>query len=195
VERALKAALTLDPRTKGLNLIFKSGVSTDLDLLLFESTLEINDKWLSFLESHQRSPCWLSRGAGAPLPEIDHFTCSHVVIDLYELILDELGRHPEPLPNLLTESKKSLHQQVCESILKMPVMVKAVPGDHTGEIEVRWNDSECDILSRVYGFDPQCRVILHHEGGCSAKRSKLLAEGELFSSLNTGLISQDLHQT
>jgi hypothetical protein len=180
VERALKAALALDTRTKELKLVFKSGASTDLDLLLLGSTLEINDKWLSFYDSHQKHPCWLSRGDHQLFPDIDHFTCSHIVTDLYELVLEELDRRPEHSYNELTKSNKSLYQRVCESLRKMPIMVEAVAGVHPGEIEVSWADAEGDILSRVYGLDPQCRVVLHRESECSGKRSELLAAGKLF---------------
>jgi len=173
------AALALHPRTGGLKLNFKSGVNTDLDLLLFESTLEINDKWLSFWESHQRNPCRLSRGDHRPSPDSDHFTCSHIVTTLYELVLEELifkelRQHPELSHDELSRSNRSLNQRVSESLRKMPIMVTAAPGVHPGKIEVSWIDLEGDILSRAHGLDPQCRVVLHRESECSAKRSELL---------------------
>lgn len=43
-QKALKAALALDERTQGLDIIFKSRVKADLDLLFFENTLEVNEK-------------------------------------------------------------------------------------------------------------------------------------------------------
>jgi hypothetical protein len=178
VVRTLKAALALDPRTKDLKLLFKSGVQTDLDLLLLESTLEINDKWLSFYDSHQINPCWLSRGDFREFPDWDHFTCSHIVTNLYGLVLEELDRHPELLPNELSKTNKSLYQRVSENLRKMPIMITAAAGSFPGEIEVSWADSEGDILSRVYGLDPQCKVVLHRESGCSGKRNDLLAGGK-----------------
>lgn len=45
VERALGATLGFDLRTKDLNLILKSGVTTDFDLLLDGYNLRINNKY------------------------------------------------------------------------------------------------------------------------------------------------------
>jgi hypothetical protein len=184
VKRALKAALALDDKTKNLKVIFKSGAKAELDLLVFHSTLQINDKWLRFQDSHQRAPCWLSLQSKGDL-DMDHFSCTHIVTDLYKLMLEELTKYPwssKMSRTDISESCISLYQQVRESLHKMAIMVTATPGTLSGEIDVSWTDSEGDILSRVYGLDPQCKVTLHLESTCSSKRSQLLAPGKPFLS-------------
>ncbi len=176
MERALRAALALDRRTKDLEVVFRSGTTTDLDLMLFQSTLEINDKWLDFKQSHSKTACWLSRHD--ELLNTDHFSCDHVVTGLYELILEEITRHPEFSPNELTESNACLYQRVCDNLRQMPRMVESCIGLLPGEISVSWVDLEGDMISRVYGLSPRCQVTLHRESTCSLRRTDLLAPSE-----------------
>ncbi|KAH7377556.1 hypothetical protein BKA64DRAFT_254172 [Cadophora sp. MPI-SDFR-AT-0126] len=179
VERALKAALAMDSRTKELNLIFKSGIKTDLDLLLDGRDLQINDKWLDFENGHRRAPCWLSRQAGRECFDADHFSCDHIVRDLYELVLGELKRHGNVGSEKLSESNRSLHQRLCESFRQMPIMVESKAGTVSETIAVSWTDLDGDVLARLYGLDPKFRVTLHRESTCSSKRNDLILSEEV----------------
>jgi hypothetical protein len=177
VKRAFSAALALDDETKNLRVVFKSETKAGLGFILFESTLEINDKWLSFRDRHRRTPCWLSRQL-RDNPDMDHFSCCHVITDLYRIVVGELKNNSNSKESDRLKSYDFLYQQVCESLRKMPILVTARPGTLSGEIDVFWTDSEGVILSRVYGVDPQCKVTLHLESTCSSKRSQLLAPGK-----------------
>ena len=174
VERALRAALALDGRTRALEVIFRNGTSTDLDLMLFQSTLEINDKWLDFRQSHSRTACWLSRRSNEELPNMGHFSCDHVVTNLYDLVLKELTRNPGLSHGELSESNETLHQRVCDNLRQMPRMVESCTGIFPGEISVSWVDLEGEMISRVYGLNPRCQVTLHRERTCSLRRGDLL---------------------
>jgi hypothetical protein len=75
LERALRAALVLDARTKSLKVVFKAAGKTQLNLLLSGTNLEINEKWLDFQAGHEKTPCWLSdqvRGEPGPIPLRSH---------------------------------------------------------------------------------------------------------------------------
>jgi hypothetical protein len=74
VGRALGAILTLDTTTRGLNLVFKSGVKAELDMLLKDSVLMIHERWLDFCASHQKAACWLSRTASVRDIEVGSFS-------------------------------------------------------------------------------------------------------------------------
>jgi hypothetical protein len=172
------AALALDPRTKDFKLVFKSGDKVELDLLLDGNTLQINEKWLDFQASHETTPCRLSRLAATKESVLDYFSCDHIVADLYKLVLEELERNNRFKASKELESKSSLIQRVGENLRQMPLMVKSKLGDEAGEIEVSWMDLEGDLLSRIYQLDPKCRVTMHRERTCSAKRSVLLCQGK-----------------
>jgi hypothetical protein len=174
VERALRAALALDERTKSLEVIFKDGTTTDFDLILFQSTLEINNKWLDFKLSHSKTACWLSRRSDDELPRMGHFSCDHIVSTLYELVLEELMRQPRLEHRNFCESKASLYQKVCENLRQMPRMIQVDTGPLPGEIIVSWIDMEGEMVSKAYGLNPICQVTLHRESSCSLKRDDLI---------------------
>ncbi|CZT07834.1 uncharacterized protein RCO7_10885 [Rhynchosporium graminicola] len=177
VARALRAALALDVRTKDLNVILKSGVKADLDLLLEGTDLQINDKWLDFEEGHRLAPCWLSRQKSRKFSDYEHFSCDHIVTDLYEMVLEELKRFPESSSGGISESDNFLYQRVCECLRQMPLMITSQADPFSHMIRVSWSDLEGDVLSRLHGLDPKCRVTLHQESTCASRRGDLLLIG------------------
>ncbi|PVH68501.1 hypothetical protein DL98DRAFT_380416, partial [Cadophora sp. DSE1049] len=82
VKRALMATLSVDTRTQNLEIVFKSGSSAELDLLLEDSQLQVNEKWLDFRASHKDAPCGLSRLALSEDLVIHTFSCDHVINEL-----------------------------------------------------------------------------------------------------------------
>ncbi len=175
LKQALNAALALNARTNGLKAVFKAVDKAQLALLLSGSRLEINETWLDFRTSHEKYPCWLSRRAHVEESIIDQFSCDHIVIELYKLVLEELKRYPGLRLGQSSDSDSSLCQRVCESLHQMPMMVAASSGRQSGEIEVLWTDLEGDLISRIYRLDPKCRITLHRESTCSSRRDDLLA--------------------
>lgn len=178
LKQALKAALYLDVRTKGLDVVFKAVDKAQLTLLLSGSRLEINAECLDFRASHEKSPCFLSRQPNIEETVKDQFSCDHIVTDLYKLVLEELKRVPQLISGQSSDLDSSLYLRVCESLRQMPMMVAARPGRQAGEIEVSWTDLEGDLISRIYRLDPKCRITLHRESTCSHKRHDVLAPSE-----------------
>jgi hypothetical protein len=174
-KRALNAILALNARTNGLEAVFKAVDKTQLALHLSESRLEINETWLDFRTSHEKYPCWLSRRARVGEAIMDQFSCDHIMIELYKLVLDELKRHPELRVGQSSNLDNSLCQRVRESLHQMPMLVAASLGRQGGEIEVSWTDLEGDLISRIDRSDPKCRITLHRERTCSSRRNDLLA--------------------
>lgn len=175
LKRALSAALALDSRTSGLNLVFKSGVKAELDLLLKESDLLIHEKWLDFHLSHQGADCWLSRLASMQEINIDQFSCDHIITDLYDLVLIEIEKDSSNRVGDLAGIDSSLRLRVNEGLRQMPRMIGIAPGDQPGEIRVHWTDAESDLASKLHGLDLHCRVTLHRESTCSNAKFELLA--------------------
>lgn len=186
VQRALRAALALDVKTKGLKVVFKNGATADFDLILFESTLEINNKWLDFKQSHSNTVCWLSRQSNDEPSTMSHFSCDHIALTLYELVLEEGRRDPGFTHRESSESKATLCQKVSENLRHMPMMVETCLGG-PGEIIVSWVDRDGGMVSRVYGLNPKLEITLHKELSCGLKRCDLLRSGKsLPTSFNFG---------
>lgn len=108
--------MALDVRIRDLELGFKSGTNTELDLLFEESEILVNEKWLDFYSSHDRMPCWLSRRVASRDVNSDSFFCNHVMNNLYKLVLAELrhGRHRDH--NNSAQSHGSLGLRVSENL-------------------------------------------------------------------------------
>lgn len=174
IKRALTASLQLDSRTKSLQLSFRSGAKADLDMLLSGATLKINELWLDFSASHEKSPCYLSRKRSNGVHNTNCFSCHHVVLRLHELILEELARHSGT--QTAVESADSLNQRVRENLSQMPIMIKASPGKSPCSIDVSWID--LDPVTKLHGLHPKCCVTLHRESSCSLTRTNLIAIGK-----------------
>lgn len=186
VKRALMAALLLSPRTKSIQLTFRSRAKADLDMLLRGQVLNINEKWLDFRASHQKTPCSLSRAVGPEAHNSDCFSCYHVVFHLYRLVLEELARQPgEKIEQ--AETDNLLQHRVRENLIQMPIMVTANMTENRGEILVSWTD--LDSVSKLHQLNSRCRVTLHRESTCSPIKHHLLSLGKLVPS-TLGILSQ-----
>ena len=177
VKRSLRAALTLDVRTKDLELIFKKGEATELDLLLEDGSkqLMIHEKWLDFQESHQLVSCQLSRSKSAdPRSAHDAFCCDHVIEHLHDLVLVGLKEDNHKKPGDSIAENSSLRLRVSESLRMMPRIIEIEPGDQPGTIEVFWTDNESNMISKLHKSRIKCQITLHRESTCSNKRFELL---------------------
>lgn len=168
------AALSVDTRTQNLELVFKGGSSGELDLLLEDSQLQINEKWLDFRASHKDAPCGLSRLALSEDLVIHTFSCDHVINELYDLVLVEINKERDTEPGVLKEKENSLRLKISESLRQMPRMIDIIHGDNDGEIYVSWTDPESSLLSKLHHLDLKCRITLHRESTCSQKRFDLV---------------------
>lgn len=173
MERAIRSILALDPRCEHLELKFRSRADAELDVLLKDSDLIINDKWLDFHASHHDSWCSLYLQAMADLVSIDHFSCSHIVRNLHELILVEL----EKAPNVAMQSgllrNDQMRQIVSECIDQMPYRVEIVQGEGPGVLEVSWLHNQSESAFEYHHL-LLGRVKLHRQSTCAAKKSELI---------------------
>ncbi|CZR65305.1 uncharacterized protein PAC_15205 [Phialocephala subalpina] len=198
VERALRCVLALDSRTRDLRLHFRSGANAELDVLLQCSNLLVNDKWLDFQASHEKSPCSLFLEATAERISIDRFSCSHIIKNLHDLVLVELSKGSGTQQNRCSRSEDYLRQLVNEKIDQMPCMVEVVQGEAAGVLEVSWIHVESEKISRLHRLELKGRITMHRESTCADKKSELLAlsgasERELPSPEGGGLI-ENSHQ-
>lgn len=166
--------LALDSRTQKLRLEFRSRDKAELDLLLEGSNLVINDKWLDFDSSHKDSSCSAFLEAKAAKIDIARFSCSHIVKNLYDLILVELSKGTDAHHNKSPHSEDYLRQMVSERIDQMPCMVHVDKGDVGGVLIVRWVHAESERLSKIHSLELMGRVTMHRESTCAVKKLELL---------------------
>ena len=179
VKRCLSAALALNDETEDLKLIFKSGDTTELDLLLEDDSrqLLIYEKWLDYQASHRQVACQISRLKSVEQRwERDAFCCDYVIETLHDLVLEELSEYTEEEPAEFIEKNRSLSLRISESLRKMLRMVQISPGSELGEIEVSWTDNESNMISKLHGSKMKCQITLHRVSTCSDSRFELLMQ-------------------
>ena len=173
--RGLKAALILDKITQDLDLVFKSGAGGELDILLQDSDILVNDRWLGFHASHKDASCWLSRIAAREDLNIESFFCDHVVIYLYDLILIEVAKASK-LSSSGRAHRETLSLKIAESLCQMPREVDIRPVDQRCQIQVSWTDLDGHFAS-IRSLELTYSVVLHRERTCAEKKDALLNHG------------------
>ncbi|RDL32005.1 uncharacterized protein BP5553_09407 [Venustampulla echinocandica] len=169
LQRALRAALALNVKTRSLNLIFKSGAKGQLDLLIDGDNLLLYDHWLCFQQSHAKSTCRLSQ----LVAKVDHFSCDHIISELYGMILSEL-QSVSKLEPIYQDEDNSLCQMVSENLRHMPRMIRVEKTLKPGELAVSWTDPESQMAFELHGLDLKCQVTLHRESTCAGEKVELL---------------------
>jgi hypothetical protein len=179
--RILKAVLALDPRTKDLHISFRKSESAVLDCSLDGSHLLIDENWLDFDASHVHgfSGCRLFTDTPVKRRNIELFSCGHIVIDLYILILAKLCRAGDSKAEheIPTDPKNNIYRKINEKILYMPQKVECSPGSNAGELLVSWEAFEADKNLELHNTSAPGGVVLHRESTCLAKKDELLVSG------------------
>lgn len=176
VSRAIKSVLALDSRTLPLVLDFRDGNQVQLNVILRGQRLIVNDKWLNFTSSHSESPCSLSSDGCASEVEINQFECTHILFDLYELILVELEKCPR-IGRDIASQHRSLRSKAMDKLCQMPSEINAIPGKRRGEIEVSWSHRLSETAFKRHKIEYLGRVVLYRESSCCNKRNNLLSDG------------------
>ncbi len=169
VQRTLRAALALDAKTSKLQLVFKSGVHADLDLLIDESNVIINDKWLDFTASHAQHSCWISDEGIA----LEEFPCDHVINYLHDLVLKQL-KPPYCDQEVDVEFRMRLGSKASQHFHQMPRSIEIRQGTELGELIVVWSTLECEDFYRRHGLKLNYRIVLHRQSTCHDRKEELL---------------------
>jgi hypothetical protein len=155
------ATLSVDTRTQNIEIVFKSGSSAELDLLLEDSQLQVHEKWWDFRASHKDAPC-------LALSEdlvIRTFSCDHVINEVYDLVLVEINKERDIESGVLEEKDNSLRLRVSERLRQMPRMIDIGHGDKDGKILVSWTGPESSLLSKLHhlnvSVESRCIVRAH----------------------------------
>jgi hypothetical protein len=179
VARALRGVLALDDRTRNLEVVFKSGVEAELDLLLHGWRVLINDKWLDFHASHDSGGCDLSVEASHQHVHIDTFDCGHIT-ELYDSLVAELSRYQQRDRKLSAEASSALRRRAAEKIRQTPSRVSVAQGEKSGEIVVSWTEPESDRVWKNHRLLRKGRVTLHRESKCSHSKNEILSSKSSF---------------
>jgi len=141
--------------------------------MISDSQMLINDKWLSFKLSHIIAPCHLSCTASNESFNAELFSCDHIIVRLYDLILLELAKTTSTSGRNLPDAD-NLRVQVSEALRHMPQMISISAKDHVQALSVNWMYAASDMDRKAHGVDLKCRVTLHRESTCSNKKYVLI---------------------
>jgi hypothetical protein len=92
VYRILRCLLQSSPLTSNMKLAFIDGQNLDIDAGFLAPTWKIRKKWLTAKGTHENVYCEEDRS-----DEQNMFSCDHVVMDLWDIIISQLttaGEHP-----------------------------------------------------------------------------------------------------
>lgn len=171
-QRVLGAILEIDPRTKHLDVVYKAGEDIHCDILIEDSRILINDKWLDFEASHDASFCSASEVAGSKSSNV--FSCDHIATDLHTTILLELNKDNEISSLAHNSQMTKLKLRVSRALRQMPRLVKLKQGASPRQLDVSWRDFESQIMFEGHGLKLVCQVTLHRETTCAARNKNLV---------------------
>lgn len=188
--QALKACLSLATSLSSLDLCFVDGGGTQLDLMLDtdKDVVKIHEKWLCFDRVHKETPCDVFDLVKEGKVEKQTCFCEHVVEDLFEQVLNEIG----DARDIPLSRRRILRGQARSCLRSMPrsIRVSKLQG---GALEVTWIGNENGIVSERHSDTIQYFVVLHKESTCGIRRNDLqCSTNYLASSTNE---SMDLHDT
>jgi hypothetical protein len=93
VSRMLRCLLQTSPTTEGMDITFVHGEQLRVDTGFFDNTWQIHNKWLTCGGAHETAFC-----EDACEDNQQNFTCDHVVLQLWDIMLAQLvatGDHPQ----------------------------------------------------------------------------------------------------
>jgi hypothetical protein len=176
LDRAMRALLLLDTRPRYLTPQFREGYAAGLRILLDGPTLLVHESWFDFRKGHDGVSCHLTETTSTKDFNSELFSCDHVAMEWYRLLLNELLNRAGPNRIELEEVARSLHAKAGQNLRDMPTSVAITQGDQPREIKVSWVDSVGAKAYKLHGLDLQCRVTLHlNNATCKLKREDLLA--------------------
>lgn len=172
MDRALKAALALDSRTRSLKVVFKAGAEAGMDLLLqkTDKSILIHEKWLDFKLSHRNTPCFFSEKSDS----LTHFDCDHIILELYEMILAELRGAGNDDDVKSRNRDAILRQRVNDNFRQMARNVQFDQVLKTGKLTVCWTDTQSQVAYDLHELKLIHEVVLHRMSTCDSMQQCLL---------------------
>ena len=170
--RVLGAILKMDPHTKHLKIVYKSGTGIDSDLLIEGSKMLINDRWLDFEKSHVASFCSVSEVTGCK--SNFEFSCDHIITHLHESILLETIKEEKTSSLVQHTQMMALRLKVHRALRQLPRLVKVEKTALPRQLIVSWRDLESQIMFEEHGSNLVCHVTLHRESTCAERKRNLV---------------------
>jgi hypothetical protein len=131
VSTMLKRLLSSSPATKNMGISFVNGEQLRIDAGFFEGTWQIHNKWLTYQGAHETAFCE-EEGSDSSCT----FTCDHVVLQLWDIMLSQLiatGEHSR-----VAEEEAWLKSMARARLSQMPRSVICETGLFRGELRVSW---------------------------------------------------------
>jgi hypothetical protein len=154
VSKMLRCLLLSFIATKAMKIEFVNGEQLRIDAGFFENTWQVHNKWLTWEGAHETAFC-----DDDPSDNQELFTCDHVVLQLWDIMLSQLiatGNHPQ-----VASHEAWLKGMARSRLSQMPRSVSCFETDKIGELCVNW-----ETVDSYRHREKPVRVVLHADG-CS----------------------------
>jgi hypothetical protein len=152
VSKMLRCLLLSSLATKDMEIDFVNGEQLRIDAGFFGNTWQVHNKWLTWEGAHETAFC-----DDDPSDNQDLFTCDHVVLQLWDIMLSQLiatGDHP------YVASHEAWLKGMARSLLsQMPRSVSCFETEKIGELCVKW-----ETVDSYRHREKPVRVVLHVDG-------------------------------
>jgi hypothetical protein len=152
VSKMLRCLLQSSPATENMKIVFVNGEQLRIDAGFFEGTWQIHDKWLTCEGAHETAFC-----EDDPSNDQELFTCDHVVLQLWDIMLSQLvatGEHPG-----VAAQEAWLKSMARARLSQMLRSVSCFETIREGELRVKW-----ETVDSYRHRDKPVRAVLHVDG-------------------------------
>jgi hypothetical protein len=131
VNKMLNCFLQSSEATKHMDMTFVEGEQLQIDAGFFESTWQIHNTWLTYDGAHETAFCQEHTSDYQ-----DPFTCDHVILQLWDIILSQLmtsGEHPR-----VAAEEAWLKSMARARLMQMPRSVGCFGTSRSRGLQVIW---------------------------------------------------------
>lgn len=181
VLRMFETAKLLIPWLKEIKVRIVEGGETGLDVQYdkINNILRLHNRLFDFEETHKHTVC--DHWALQQEQDVQGFSCDHVVEDLFELVVHEVGAALEIHP----AESKAIRQLARERIRQTPRRVNISQTPNDCELRVTWIGNESGIIAEDHASKILYVVDLHKVSTCGGKQEELLHTQRMLSAYLT----------
>jgi hypothetical protein len=152
VSRMLRYLLQKSSTTEGMDITFVHGEQLRVDAGFFDNIWQIHNKWLTWEGAHETAFCEDARE-----DDQQNFTCDHVVLQLWDIMLAQLvatGDYPQ-----VAGKESWLKSMARARVSQMPRSVPCSETMREGELRVR-----SETVDSYRHRNKPVRAVLHVDG-------------------------------
>jgi hypothetical protein len=144
-----------------MDMVFVNSEELCIDTGFFDNTWRIHGKWLTHEGAHENTFC-----EEAESNDQMHFSCDHVVLHLWDLMISQLKAAHKDLHPEIAQKEPWLKSMAKSRLSQTPRSVECITTEKRGELRVTWSSEDAHRNK-----DKPVRVIMHAES-CTGERER-----------------------